>query len=167
MDRPANINAARFLALDIFPAIRERYPEATLEVVGAKPVTEIEELDALPGIKVTGAVTSVVEYLHWATVCVLPMRQGFGLKNRTLEAMAMGVPVVGSDRALSGLQVDGASVPLRAMRANTLEEYVYAVGRLFAEPKLREKTFGKWAIFSRDGIHLGKDRSKIRKSIIG
>lgn len=139
MDRPANINAARFLALEIFPAIRERYPEATLELVGAKPVTEIQELDALEGIKVTGAVTSVVEYLHWATVCVLPMRQGFGLKNRTLEAMAMGVPVVGSDRALSGLEVDGASVPLKAMRANTLEEYVYAVGRLFAEPKLREK----------------------------
>ena len=139
MDRPANINAARFLALEIFPAVRERYPEATLEVVGAKPVEEIQELDSLPGIEVTGEVTSVVEYLHWATVCVLPMRQGFGLKNRTLEAMAMGVPVVGSDRALSGLEVDGASVPLRAMRANTLEEYVYAIGRLFTEPKLREK----------------------------
>ena len=139
MDRPANINAARFLALEIFPAVRQRYPEATLELVGAKPVAEIQELDAIPGIKVTGEVSSVVEYLHWATVCVLPMRQGFGLKNRTLEAMAMGVPVVGSDRALSGLEVDGASIPLRAMRANTLEEYVYAIGRLFATPKLREK----------------------------
>ena len=139
MDRPANINAARFLGLEIFPAVRQRYPEATLELVGAKPVAEIQELNSLPGIEVTGEVSSVVEYLHWATVCILPMRQGFGLKNRTLEAMAMGVPVVGSDRALSGLEVDGASVPLRAMRANTLEEYVYAIGRLFAEPKLREK----------------------------
>ena len=139
MDRAANINAARFLALEIFPAIRQRYPEATLELVGARPVAEVEELNSLPGITVTGEVTSVVEYLHWATVCVVPMRQGFGLKNRTLEAMAMGVPVVGSDRALSGLEVDGANVPLRAMRANTLEEYVYAIGRLFTEPKLREK----------------------------
>ena len=139
MDRPANINAARFLGLEIFPAVRQRYPEATLELVGAKPVAEIQELNSLPGIEVTGEVSSVVEYLHWATVCILPMRQGFGLKNRTLEAMAMGVPVVGSERALSGLEVDGASVPLRAMRANTLEEYVYAIGRLFAEPKLREK----------------------------
>ncbi|MDJ0688275.1 MAG: glycosyltransferase family 4 protein [Xenococcaceae cyanobacterium MO_188.B32] len=139
MDRPANINAARFLALEIFPAVRERYPEATLELVGANPVEEIQALNSLPGIKVTGEVASVVEYLHWATVCVVPMRQGFGLKNRTLEAMAMGVPVVGSDRALSGLKVDGADVPLRAMRANTLEEYVYAIGRLFAEPKLRDK----------------------------
>ncbi|MGK7947311.1 MAG: glycosyltransferase family 4 protein [Xenococcaceae cyanobacterium] len=139
MDRPANINAVRFLALEIFPAILERYPEATLKIVGARPVAEVREFDSLPHIEVTGEVESVVEYLHQATMCVLPMRQGFGLKNRTLEAMAMGVPVVGSDRALSGLQVDGASIPLRAMRANKLEEYIYAIGRLFAEPKLREK----------------------------
>mgnify|MGYP001827322147 CR=1 FL=1 len=139
MDRPANINAVRFLALEIFPAIVERYPEATLKIVGARPVAEVREFDSLPHIEVTGEVESVVEYLHQATMCVLPMRQGFGLKNRTLEAMAMGVPVVGSDRALSGLEVDGASIPLRAMRANKLEEYIYAIGRLFAEPKLREK----------------------------
>lgn len=139
MDRPANINAVRYLALEIFPDIRQRYPEANLQLVGARPVAEVGELNSKPGIEVTGEVESVVEYLHGATVCVLPMRQGFGLKNRTLEAMAMGVPVVGSDRALSGLEVDGGSVPLRAMRANKLEEYIYAIGRLFAEPKLREK----------------------------
>jgi glycosyltransferase involved in cell wall biosynthesis len=139
MDNPANIDAACFLATEIFPAIRQRYPEATLELVGANPTEEVLTLDSLPGVRVTGEVTSVVEYLHWATVCVVPIRKGFGLTNRTLEAMAAGVPVVGSDRALSGLEVDGSNVPLRAMRANTVEEYVYAIGRLFSEPKLREK----------------------------
>ena len=53
--------------------------------------------------------------------------------------MASGVPIVGSDRALSEFKVDGTTVPLRAMRANTLEEYIYAIGRLFSEPKLRDK----------------------------
>jgi glycosyltransferase involved in cell wall biosynthesis len=139
MDNPANIDAACFLASEIFPAIRKRYPEATLELVGANPRAEVLALDSLAGVRVTGKVTSVVEYLHWATVCVVPLRKGIGLKNRTLEAMAAGVPVVGSDRALAGLEVDGADVPLRAMRANTVEEYVYAIGRLFSEPKLREK----------------------------
>ncbi len=139
MDRPLNIDAACFLAREVFPAIRERYPEAVLELVGAKPVAEVLELNDLPGIMVTGKVSSVVEYLHWATVCVIPIRRGYGLRNRTLEAMAAAVPVVGSDRALAEFEVDGTKVPLRAMRANTLEEYIYAIGRLFSEPKLREK----------------------------
>ena len=139
MDRGMNIDAAKFLALEVFPAVSNRYPEAVLELVGANPTPEILELNELPNIVVTGKVTNVVEYLHWATVCVLPIRQGYGLRNRTLEAMASGVPVVASDRALAEFQVDGATVPLRAMRANTLEEYIYAIGRLFSEPKLREK----------------------------
>ncbi|MGF1540182.1 MAG: glycosyltransferase family 4 protein [Pleurocapsa sp.] len=139
MDRPSNIDAASFLTLEIFPEIRKRYPEAALELVGANPADEVLQLNAISGVTVTGEVKSVVEYLHWATVCVIAIRKGFGLKNRTLEAMAAGVPVVGSDRALAGLKVDGANVPLRAMRANKLEEYIYAIGRLFSEPKLREK----------------------------
>ncbi|MCC0176072.1 glycosyltransferase [Waterburya agarophytonicola K14] len=139
MDRAMNIDAARFLALEVFPAICDRYPEAVLELVGAKPTPEILELDDLPGIVVTGKVKNVLEYLHWATVCVIPIRQGYGLRNRTLEAMASGVPVVGSDRALAEFKVDGSTVSLRAMRANTLEEYIYAIGRLFSEAKLREK----------------------------
>ncbi|AFZ35121.1 glycosyl transferase group 1 [Stanieria cyanosphaera PCC 7437] len=139
MDNAANIDAACFLASEIFPAIRQRYPEATLELVGANPSREVLALDSLAGVRVTGEVTSVLEYLHWATVCVIPIRKRIGLTNRTLEAMAAGVPVVGSDRALAGLEVDGSNVLLRAMRANTVEEYVYAIGRLFSEPKLREK----------------------------
>ena len=138
MNRPMNIDAAKFLALEIFPAIRQRYPEAVLKLVGARPSDEVLKLNELSGVTVTGKVDCVVKYLHSATVCVIPIRQGYGLRNRTLEAMAAGVPVVGSDRALSEFEIDGA-VPLRAMRANTIEEYVYAIGRLLCEPKLREK----------------------------
>ena len=139
MDNPVNIDAAKFLALEMFPAIRQRYPEALLELVGANPTAEILALNDLSGIVVTGKVSCVVEYLHWATVCVIPIRQGYGLRNRTLESMAAGVPIVASDLALAEFNVDGAGVPLRAMRANTLEEYIYAIGRLFSEPKLRAK----------------------------
>ena len=139
MDNKANIDAAKFFSQEVFPEILARYPEATLEIVGGRPVEEVSALAELPSINVTGDVKSITEYLHWATVCVIPTRRGLGLQNKTLEAMAAGIPVVGSDRALAGLAVDGANVPLRAMRANNIEEYVYAIGRLFAEPKLREK----------------------------
>jgi glycosyltransferase involved in cell wall biosynthesis len=67
------------------------------------------------------------------------MRKGSGIRNKTLEAMAAGIPLVASDIALDGLKVDGADVPLRAMRANSVDEYVYTIGRLFTEPKLRDK----------------------------
>ena len=139
MDLPANIDGARFFSKDVFREIRLRYPEATLDIIGDRPVAKVSELGEIDGITVRDGVPSLIEYLHWATVCVLPIPQKFGFKIETLQAMAAGIPVVGSDRALEGLKVDGAGVPLRAMRANEIDEYVYAIGRLFSEPKLREK----------------------------
>jgi polysaccharide biosynthesis protein PslH len=138
MDNIANIDAVRFFSREVFPKIRRKYPEATLELVGARPGPEVLELGYHPGIMITGKVDSMAEYLHRATVCVVPMRTGFGIKNKTLEAMAAGTPLVGSDRGLEGLAVDGSN-PLRALRANQIEEYVAAVGRLFEDPQLRQQ----------------------------
>jgi glycosyltransferase involved in cell wall biosynthesis len=75
------------------------------------------------------------------------MRTGFGIKNKTLEAMAAGVPIVASDRGLEGLAVDGTSHPLRALRANTPTEYITAISQLFDRPHLR-------AELSHNGRHL-------------
>jgi glycosyltransferase involved in cell wall biosynthesis len=137
MDNAPNIDAVRFFGLEVFPSIQKRYPKATLDLVGARPGPDVLELGNRPGITVTGRVPSMAEYLHQATVCVVPMRTGFGIKNKTLEAMAAGAPVVGSDRGLEGLAVDGRGVPLRALRANQPEDYIGAISRLFEHPDLR------------------------------
>ncbi|MGB3534361.1 MAG: glycosyltransferase family 4 protein [Microcoleaceae cyanobacterium] len=138
MDASHNIDAARFFVLDVLPIIQQRYPDTTFTIVGARPTPEVEALGDSPGVQVTGKVPLVVDYLHQATVCVTPLRSGYGIKNKTLEAMAAGVPVVASDRGLEGLAVDGEAVPLTALRANTVQEYVNAVSRLFEQPELRQ-----------------------------
>lgn len=139
MDYMINIDAARFFSIEVLPILQEKYPDTTLKIVGANPSAEIIELGKRPGITVTGRVPSMVEYLHQATVCVVPMRSGFGMKIKTLEAMGSGVPVVASDRGLEGLDVDSPGVPLRALRANCLEEYLAVIGRLFEDANLRQQ----------------------------
>ena len=139
MDYIANIDAARYFSLEVFPQLKQHYPDATLVLAGARPAPEVLELSKIPGIEVTGRVPSMAEYLHQATVCIVPMRIGFGINNKTLEAMAAGVPVVASDSGLEGLAVDGANVPLRALRANTVGAYIDAIGRLFEDAQLRQQ----------------------------
>jgi polysaccharide biosynthesis protein PslH len=139
MDNLANIDAAKFLSLEILPALQANYPDVTVSLVGARPTPEVEALAKNPAITVTGRVPSMSEYLHKSTVCVIPMRTGYGIKNKTLEAMAAGTPVVASDRGLEGLAVDGQQSPQRALRANTISEYVQAIERLFEDAELRSK----------------------------
>ncbi len=136
MDNLANIDAAQFLCLEILPELQKTYPDTTIALVGARPTPEVLQLGDRPGVKVTGRVPSMADYLHQATVCVIPMRTGFGIKNKTLEAMAAGTPIVASDRGLEGLAIE---TPLRALRANRVDEYVGAIARLFEDPSLRDQ----------------------------
>ena len=137
MDILANIDAVNFFANQVFPEIQKTYPDAIFDIVGSRPTSEVLALQEKPGVNVTGRVPSMVDYLHQSAVCVIPMRTGFGIKNKTLEAMAAGVPVVASDRGLEGLEIDGVNVPIRALRANQPSEYVSAISRIFNDSQLR------------------------------
>lgn len=139
MDNLANIDSVCFFVNQVLPEIQKSYPDTTLDIVGSRPNPEVLALKEKPGVNVTGSVPSMVDYLHKATVCVVPMRTGFGIKNKTLEAMAAGIPIVASDRGLEGLAVDGADTPIRALRANEPAEYVKAISQLFEHPQLRSQ----------------------------
>lgn len=139
MDNLANIDAVCFFSNEVLPEIQKLYPDTTFDIVGSHPVPEVLALHQKPGINVIGRVPSMVEYLHQATICVVPMRTGFGIKNKTLEAMAAGIPIVASDRGLEGLAVDVANHTLRALRANQPAEYVTAISQLFDHPHLRSE----------------------------
>ncbi len=136
MDYVANIDAACFFCTQVFPQLQQLYPDLTMSIVGSKPTAKVLELAEISGVQVTGRVPSIVEYLHQATVCVIPMRTGFGIKNKTLEAMAAGTPIVASDRGLEGLNTDNPPI---ALRANTVEEYITAISRLLDDAQLRSQ----------------------------
>ena len=139
MSAEHNIEAARFFTIEVLPKLQQRYPDTTFTIAGARPTTEVINLGNYPGVMVTGRVPSIVEYLHQAKVCVVPLRTGLGIKNKTLEAMAAGVPVVGSNRGLEGLTVDGVDTPLRALRANQVGEYIDAISKLFEDSEMRSQ----------------------------
>ncbi|MBD2296686.1 glycosyltransferase [Anabaena sphaerica FACHB-251] len=139
MDNLANIDAVCFFSNEVLPEIQKIYPDTTFHIVGSGPAQQVLALGQKPGINVTGRVPSMAEYLHKSTVCVVPMRTGFGIKNKTLEAMAAGIPVVGSDRGLEGLSIDGINTPIRALRANQPAEYIAAISQLFEQPQLRHQ----------------------------
>jgi glycosyltransferase involved in cell wall biosynthesis len=137
LDYFVNIDAACFFSLDILPILQQKYPDLTLTLVGSKPAPEVLELTKKnSAITVTGRVPAIAEYLHKATVAVAPLRTGFGMKIKTLEYLAAGTPVVGSDRGLEGMEINN---PLCALRANTVEEFVEAISRLFEDANLREE----------------------------
>jgi glycosyltransferase involved in cell wall biosynthesis len=135
MDYWPNVDAAVWFARDLWPGIRAKFPAAEFRIVGRKPVPEVQQLAELPGVKLIGQVPDVRPHVAGSAVVVAPLRLGRGIQNKVLEAMAMAKPVVAAPQALAAL----AAEPGRHLfSATTLEDWVSAVGGLFADSTRRE-----------------------------
>ncbi|SNS81480.1 sugar transferase, PEP-CTERM/EpsH1 system associated [Noviherbaspirillum humi] len=103
MDYWPNIDAVRWFARDVFPAILKRHPNAVFYIVGTRPSSDVQLLAQLPNVRVTGAVPDIRPYLAHAQMAVAPLRIARGVQNKVLEAMAMAKPVIVSPQALEGI----------------------------------------------------------------
>ena len=135
MSWPPNEDAAEHFARDLMPAIRNRIPGASFWIVGAQPSLRVRNLSSLPGIHVTGTVADIRPWIWSAAVYASPLRFGLGVKNKILEAMASGAPIVATSRSLSGTPlIDGR----HAMIADDDAKFGDSVARLLAESAMRE-----------------------------
>lgn len=109
MDYEPNVDAVRHFCRDILPLTRSRMPELEFCIVGRRPHASVRSLARNSQVTVTGPVRDVRPYLARAGVVVAPFRLGTGLQNKVLEAMASGVPVVGTSHAFRGLKYPEAA----------------------------------------------------------
>jgi sugar transferase (PEP-CTERM/EpsH1 system associated) len=100
-----NVDAARWLAEEIFPRVRAARPDAELRLVGARPAHAVRQLAERPGVTLAAAVPEMAPEVWGATVAVVPMRAGTGVQNKVLEAMAAGTPVVTTPGVARALHV--------------------------------------------------------------
>jgi polysaccharide biosynthesis protein PslH len=107
MDYFANVDGMVHFSRNLFPRLRQRFPALELLIVGRSPAPAVRALDELPGVHVTGAVGDVRPFLARAWAFVAPLRIAQGVQNKVLEAMAMNVPVVCTDRVFAGLSEGG------------------------------------------------------------
>lgn len=108
---PPNVDAARWLAREIMPALRMRAPGVRLALVGADPPRSVRAL-ACEDVEVTGRVPSIAPVLAAASVVLAPVRSGGGMRVKVLQAMAAGKAVVTTPLGAAGLAPFGGDPPL-------------------------------------------------------
>lgn len=137
-----NVDAALVLATQVLPQIRTQIPEAKLWLVGNAPPPELLAL-ASEHVIVTGRVPDVLPYLQQATVFVCPLRMGAGIKNKLLEALAAGCPVIATPMSIEGIILEHGCDALIA----ELDSMPTSAIGLLRDPELQQS-------LSRNGRHL-------------
>ncbi|MEL6908037.1 MAG: TIGR03087 family PEP-CTERM/XrtA system glycosyltransferase, partial [Planctomycetota bacterium] len=104
MDYFPNVNGCEWFADEILPRVRERVPGARFTIIGSRPTDEVRALGEREGIEVTGFVDDTRDWLRRGAVSVAPLRVARGIQNKVLEALAMGIPTVGTTPATQGVE---------------------------------------------------------------
>lgn len=136
-DTGSSADAGRALVTDVLPLLRAGLPGTQALLVGRDPGRDLQRLVArAPGAALTGWVDDVAAALRRGTVAVVPTRTGHGVKNKVLEAMAAGLPVVASTLALRGVvEALPAGQPRPGLvRADTPAEQADAALRWLRDP---------------------------------
>jgi glycosyltransferase involved in cell wall biosynthesis len=142
MGYPPNIEAVEWLYKEVFAPLRKIRADLTLVVIGRYPSQSILELGTQPGVIVTGGVDDIWAYINAIDVFLFPLLRGAGLKNKILEAMYAGCPVVTTKIGNEGIDaVPGKELVL----VRTPEDFQREALRLLDSPQERLR-MGNWAL---------------------
>lgn len=129
---PPNLDAMRWIASDILPALRARLPDWQIHIVGSVPDAIRAQL-ATPGLVFHGRVPDLTPWMDTCLASIAPLRFGAGVKGKINMAMSYGLPVVATTLAAEGMRlIDGRDVLL----ADSAEDCAVAIGRLLADATL-------------------------------
>jgi glycosyltransferase involved in cell wall biosynthesis len=136
LDFGPNIDALRWFCRSVWPLLRQRHVAARFDVFGFHPTDEVMALDGRDGVRVIPDLPDLREEVSRRQVVVLPFISGGGIKNKLLEAAAMGKAIVGSRKVFNGLTL-GRHEPV--LCAQSPSQWVTAIETLWEDDQRRRE----------------------------
>jgi glycosyltransferase involved in cell wall biosynthesis len=129
-----NASAVRFFRRDVWPRLRDRWPDLIWRLVGRNPQAVEQWTKGDDRIQVTGPVADAIAELGRTQIAVAPILAGSGTRLKILEAWGAGLPVVSTTRGAEGL---GARHGEHLLLAEGGEPFAKAVTQLLEDEPLR------------------------------
>lgn len=161
------IEGALYFARTIWPRLKEKFPDLTWDLAGARPPGSIRRLAKIEGIEVHANPESLAPFLARAGIAIAPMASGSGVPMKVLEAWAAGIPVIAHPWTLAGVEGKNKA----ALEAQTPEEWIEAIGCLLEDEterkRLVEEARSIWLkIYHPDAV-AEAIRGMVRDTVVG
>ena len=126
LDFPPNLEAAKFIVEELGPALESQIGADAfrIQIIGGRAGDWLIQAAArCQWLDVSGFVEDLPQALRQTDLYLAPIFTGSGIKNKVLEAMSLGLPIVGTEEAFAALDVEDGKQCVVASR----ESYVAAV----------------------------------------
>ena len=137
LDFGPNVQGLEWFCKEVWPLVRREHPDARFTVYGFQPTPPVLALVGRDGVELVADLPDLRAEVAKHQVVVLPFVSGGGIKNKLLEAAAMGKPIVCSPVALNGLRKPREA---QMTLAKTPAEWARGLGELWADAARREQS---------------------------
>jgi succinoglycan biosynthesis protein ExoO len=144
-DNDPNRRALAWLLEEVWPKVLSRDPRIGLRIVGN--LRRAAAAPPLPGVAFAGIADDLAAEYARASVALVPLRAGSGLKVKLVEALAHGVPVVSTSVGAAGV----GSPPARSLQ-------VHDDPAAFADAILAVTASRDWSVLSAGAIDFARAR---------
>ncbi|VAW92737.1 FIG137776: Glycosyltransferase [hydrothermal vent metagenome] len=137
LDWYPNKKAILFFIREVWPTLRKKVTNITVNIIGKNPPEELINLSKNDTrIQLHGFVNDIRDYMNTAQVYVCPIDDGGGTKLKILDALAMSKSIVSNPIACEGIDVTNSK---DVLFAEMPDEYVDKIMYLFSNPSESER----------------------------
>lgn len=145
---PPNVDAVLYFAETIWPQVLKRCPDAVFKFAGCFPDPSLRDLGRSGRrVECHPDVPDIRPFFAEASVYVVPMRFGGGVRQKIFEAWSMRVPVVVSSMGAEG---SGALPGENCLVADEPEEFAERIVELISDPELAGRLTATGSRFVRE-----------------
>jgi glycosyltransferase involved in cell wall biosynthesis len=127
-----NIDSLSFFVKEIVPILLSKAPQMKTIIAG-KATEKIPSNLLDNSFEVKGFVKDFNEFSSMASIAVIPLRVGSGIRIKLLELMALGMAVVSTSLGAEGIEVENGK---HLFLADTPNEFADKIARLASSPSL-------------------------------
>lgn len=129
-----NVQGILWFMENVWPLVQAARPTVRLQLIGKGVCQLPDALIHAPQVEAIDTVPDITPYLRRATVAVVPLLHGSGIRFKILEALASELPVVSTTLGAQGIAVhDGESILL----ADTPVAFAQAILTLLGDEAMR------------------------------
>jgi glycosyltransferase involved in cell wall biosynthesis len=129
LDFGPNLDAVRWFGENVWEKLRKKHPEAVWRVFGFCAQDAIRELQRRFEFELIVDLPDLRSEVQRSEIVVLPFVSGGGIKNKLLEAAAMGMPILASAKALNGISKSRGAVET----ASNANDWILKLEQMWAD----------------------------------
>jgi len=126
--------AARWFIEDIYPIIKKEIPRIHFYIIGRGSKETLLDIKD-ESISILGKVESVLPYLKYASVSLVPLKFESGTRFKIMEAAACKIPIVSTELGAEGIPItDGVDILI----SDEANEFAQSVIKIIKDEKLAD-----------------------------